>query len=292
MMHLHPDNLPRLALRLMPVLLCGILACGTTAAAASQSTEFTTRYAACTPCLPQDLAWAEGEFDQVHLVTEPSAVRRVQPGALSAEALKKALASLQYKAGQGVKPLLDEPAAEKLARGIVTAMAKAGPEQDAIFMVVSKEGSGLLAPMFGSSGRVFIDERGLNLIMGEAHVDFLGSYRATRMVRPFDFGSRSRPSRVALSANGLLQARNDWLVIPLAAGDGVNPAQHSANTLQLSSEKATAHDLKSKPMPAAHDQQYYVVQEERMKGLKRLRDQNLISEEEYQAKRKEILNAW
>lgn len=292
MMHLHPGNSPRLALRLVPALLCCIMAWTDPVSAATRPAEYTTRYAACTPCQPQDLAWADGEFDQVHLVTEPSAVRRVQPRTLSVEALKNALASLEYKAGQNVKPLLDEPAAENLARGIVTAMAAASPEQDAIFMIISKEGSGIFAPMFGNSGRVFMDERGLNLIMGEAHIDFLGSYRATRMVRPFEFGSRSRPSRVALSANGLLQARNDWVVIPLAAGDGVNPAQHSANPLRLSPEKYTADDVRSKPISSAHDQQYYVVQEERMKGLKRLRDQNLISEEEYQAKRKEILDAW
>lgn len=290
MMHLHPGNLSRLALRLMPALLCGMLACENSALAASQSSEFTTRYAACTPCLPQDLVWAEGEFDQVHLVTEPSAVRRMQPRTLSAEALKKPLAALQYQSGKGVKPLLDAPAAENLARGIVAAMAKAGPEQEAIFMIISREGEGIFAPMFGNSGRVFIDERGLNLIIGEAHVDFFGSYRATRMVRSFDFGSRNRSSKVALSANGLLQTRNDWVIIPLAAGDGINPVQHSADTLRLSAEKPSTNDVK--PTSTAHDQQYYLVQEERMKGLKRLRDQNLISEEEYQAKRKEILNAW
>lgn len=291
-MHLYLGNLPRLALRLMPALLCGMLAYGNTALAATQTTEFTTRYAACASCLPQDLIWSEGEFDQVHLVAEPSAMRRVQPRILPVEALKKALGSLEYKAGQGVKPLLDESAAEALARGIATAMAKAGPEQDAIFMIISKEGSGLFAPMFGNSGRVFMDERGLNLIMGEAHVDFLGAYRATRMVRPFEFGSRSRPSRVALSANGALQTRNDWVVIPFATGDGVNPVPHITNAQLFSSKEAAAIDVKLHPMPSARDQQYYVIQEERMKGLKRLHDQSLISEEEYQAKRKEILNAW
>ncbi|NMM27231.1 MAG: SHOCT domain-containing protein [Glaciimonas sp.] len=292
MMHLHPGNSPRLALRLVPALLCGIMAWTNPVSAATRPTEFTTRYAACTPCLPQDLAWADGEFDQVHLVMEPATVRRVQPRTLSAEALKKALASLQYVAGQKIKPLLDESAAENLARGIATAMAKASPEQDAIFMITSREGSGIFAPMFGNSGRVFMDERGLNLIMGEAHVDFLGSYRATRMVRPFEFGSRNRSSRVALSANDLLQARTDWVVIPLPADDGGNPVQHSANTQPPSSEKSTVNDVRSTPVPLAHDQPYYVAQEERMKSLKRLRDQDLINEEEYQAKRKEILGAW
>ena len=154
--------------RALPGLLAALalttgLAAGVPAHAAEGS-----RYTACAPCAPQDLVWAEGEFDQVHLVASTGGAN-LHPQALSSEALSRMLGALQY----GNQRLFDDDAAVNMAQGLVKALAKAGPQQEAVFMVTTKPGGGLFGVKMGNSGRAFIDSHGLNLIFGEAHVDFL-----------------------------------------------------------------------------------------------------------------------
>lgn len=234
-----------------------------------------SRYTACAVCAPQDLAWGEGEFDQVHLVAAPADARNQHPQTIAPELLARALAAL--RTGNGAVPLLDADAAASLAQGLSKALAKAGPQQDMVFMVTSRPGGGVLGTRLGNSGRAFVDANGLNLIVAEAHVEFVGRYRATRMERPFDFGSRGTPSKVMLAADNASRRRSDWVVIPIGA---------SAAALPVVATEA------ARPAPVQRDEQYYLAQELRLKGLKRLREQNLIDEQEYQAKRSEILKAW
>jgi len=243
-----------------------------------------SRYTACAACAPQELAWAEGEFDQVHLVAAPPGTRNQHPQVVQTEMLTRTLAAL--RAGNGTAPVLDPDAAASLAQGLAKALAKAGPQQDAIFMVTSKTGGGVLGPRLGNSGRAFVDAEGLNLIFGEAQVEFIGRYRATRMERPFDFGNRERPSKVTIAGDNATSRRSDWVVIPLAAA-----ANASAGTPRLTAPVAPAAAPTAVPVQA-RDEQYYLAQEARLKALKRLRDQNLIDEQEYQAKRGEILKVW
>lgn len=238
-----------------------------------------SRYTACGGCAPRDLAWGEGEFDQVHLVAAPPGARNLHPSTVSVELLTRALAGLRKGGAEGGARLLDDDAAATLAQGLSKALAKAGPQQDAIFLVTSKIGGGVLGTRLGNSGRAFVDADGLNLIVGEAHVEFIGPYRATRMERPFEFGSRDKTSRLVLSSDSARSRRPDWLVIPLQAAA---PA---------ASAPAAAPSFAPAP-PVKRDEQYYLAQEIRLKALKRLRDQNLIDEQEYQAKRGEILRDW
>lgn len=249
---------------------CILAALGQPAQAAPGS-----RYTACAACAPQDLAWGEGEFDQVHLVAAPADVRNQHPQTVASELLAKALAGLRI--GNGTASLLDADAAVSLAQGLSKALSKAGPQQDVAFMVTSKPGGGVLGTRLGNSGRAFVDANGLNLIVAEAHVEFVGSYRATRMERPFEFGSRGNPSKVVLVADKASRRRSDWVVIPLSASAAAPPV--------VATEAV-------RPALVQRDEQYYLAQELRLKGLKRLREQNLIDEQEYQAKRSEILKAW
>lgn len=237
-----------------------------------------SRYTACASCAPKDLVWGEGEFDQVLLVSAPEGAHNRHPQALPVDWLSQVLAGLRLgKNAEDAAPLLDENAAASLAQGLRKALAKADPRQDAVFLITSKPGGGLLGTRLGNSGRAFVDEHGLNLIFGEAQVEFVGRYRATRMERPFDFGSRDKASAVTLAADHAVRRRADWLVFPLttaAAPESRAPAPAPA------------------PQAVEHDERYYLAQEARLKGLKRLREQNLIDEQEYQTKRSEILKVW
>ncbi|HEY0845608.1 MAG TPA: SHOCT domain-containing protein [Noviherbaspirillum sp.] len=236
-----------------------------------------TRYVACASCAPKDLAWGEGEFDQVHFIAAPADARNLHPQELSVEALAKALAGLRL--ANSNQPLFDADAAMTLAQGLAKALAKAGPQQDAGFLVTSRPGGGVLATRLGNSGRAFVDARGLNLIVAEAHVEFVGKYRATRMERPFDFGSRAKASSVSLVADHLVKQRNDWVVVPLNAPAAADRGVPAPTPVQPAA-------------PAERNEQYYQAQEARLKALKRLREQDLIDEKEYQEKRREILKAW
>lgn len=239
-----------------------------------------TRYIACSSCAPKDLAWGEGEFDQIYLLPAPLNARNLHPQDLSVEWLTKALAGL--KLGAGNQPLFDADAAATLAQGLKTALSKAAPQQEAGFMVTSRPGGGVLATRLGNSGRAFVDAHGLNLIVAEAHVEFVGKYRATRMERPFDFGSREKASSASIGGDNIGRPRNDWVVIPLNAPFGTVNAAGTAQASRPAQQTA----------PVERSEQYYQAQEARLKALKRLREQDLIDENEYQAKRSEILKAW
>ncbi|MFT5535330.1 MAG: hypothetical protein ACI802_003594 [Candidatus Paceibacteria bacterium] len=236
-------------------------------------------YEACPSCVPRDLAWNDGEFDQIYLSTG-NAPANLQPQVIAVDSVSRALALLKVDGKNAPVALFDDDSARSLARGLTAALSKAGPQQDALFFIVSSGNSGLFGNKLGNSGRAFIDQHGLNIILGEARVDFIGRYRATRMRRAFDFGSRTVASPVRLSADGMRHARSDWVVVPLGA---------TAAPAMLMAPAQPVHMMAA---PVVQDEKYYAAQEERLKSLKRLRAQELITEQEYQAKRADILKAW
>lgn len=238
-----------------------------------------SNYIACSTCGYQTLAWSEGEFDQVHRVANGGAAGNVHPQALAVENLSKALLNLRLKSGaSAASSLLNQESAASLARGLSAGLSKATAQQDLLFLATSGQGSGLFGNKLGNSGRAFVDSQGLNLIFGEVEVDFVGAYRGTRKSRAFEFGNRGSASGVAVELNGVAQPRNDWVIIPLASLRAGEP--------QAASLAAPA------VQTVVRDEQYYAAQETRLKGLKRLHEQKLITDEEFQAKRGEILKAW
>lgn len=239
-------------------------------------------YEACPSCVPRDLAWNDGEFDQIYLSTG-SAPANQQPHVLAVDIVSRALSLLKVEGKSAPVAVFDDDSARNLARGLAAALAKAGPQQDALFFVVSKGSSGLFGTKLGTSGRAFVDQQGLNIVFGEARVDFIGRYRATRLPRAFGFGSRTAASPVRLAADGMRHVRSDWVVVPLAASAAPAVLMAPAQPVQMIAAPAA---------PVVQDDKYYAAQEERLKSLKRLRAQDLISEQEYQAKRADILKAW
>ncbi|MEB0137194.1 hypothetical protein QN362_17820 [Actimicrobium sp. CCC2.4] len=239
-------------------------------------------YEACPSCVPGDLAWNDGEFDQIYLSTG-NAPANLQPHVLAVDSVSRALALLKVEGKNKPVAVFGDDSARNLARGLAAALAKAGPQQDVLFFIVSSGNSGLFGSKLGNSGRAFIDQHGLNIIFGEARVDFIGRYRATRMRRAFDFGSRTAASPVRLAADGMHHVRSDWVVVPL-----MTPVQTGTPAVLM----APALPVQMMAAPVVQDDKYYAAQEERLKSLKRLRAQDLITEQEYQAKRADILKAW
>ena len=261
----------------------------------AQASPVNFLYEACPTCAPKDLAYSAGEFDQIYAVVSEAGANNTQPASISAEALSKLLLQIKLVAGNKEVPWLEEESAQSLANGIAKFLAKANSAQEGIFLVTSRTSSGIISGKLGNSGRVFVNQQGLNLIVGEAHVEFFNAYRATRMIRKFEFGSRKQASKVVLQSPYLQAGRRDWLSLPLQVQASV-PVAPAAVSLSLPAAApaspaalAPAAPLAAPAPSAASIEQTFQAHESRLKGLKRLREQNLISEEEYQAKRREIL---
>lgn len=269
-----------------------------------------SRYEACPRCEPKNLVWSAGQYDQVYLVPGPGG--NSSPRQLNAEPLARLLGKLTVGSGNKARSLLGEDASAELARGLVAAMARAEPQHDVVFFITSRGNSGIFANRVGHSGTAFLNEQGLNLIFGEANVDFFSAWKASRITRPFEFGGRASASKVSLTGDGMAHPRPDWVVIPLGAppvaapppqtvggpattqgvgdnttyqsvGQGSPVAVPVAPVAPVSSQPPAA------PAPAKGTDAFYQAQEVRLKNLKRLREQGLLTEEEYQGKRKEIL---
>jgi hypothetical protein len=113
------------------------------------------------------------------------------------------------------------------------------------------------------AARVFVQDGKLNLIVQDARLDFKYRYLMTNQMPVVQYGSRAKPGAVVLKAAGAELPRPDWVVLPLATTSAAQP-EPAAATPALSVE-------------------------DRLTGLKRFREQNLITEEEYTRKKAEIL---
>jgi hypothetical protein len=124
------------------------------------------------------------------------------------------------------------------------------------------------------TARVFVRDRGLNLIVENTRLELMGRYDPSTDWPKIEYGSRTRASKATIACPGALARRPDWLVFAL---DTPEPAP-AAVPVPVQAPAVAA------PAPAAPG-----GAEERLRALKRLREENLITEQEYQAKRADIL---
>ena len=234
--------------------------------------------------------------------------RNDQPVVIEPANLAAALAKLRVHEGsaQEAVPLFENDAARRLAAPLSTALSRAAADQDILFAIEMLQ----KAAIFGSkpvsvAGRAFYQNQRLHLIIGELHVSTvppeyknypIGYPKPDRRLHPHETGERSREAHydpavhfesgddVSLFVqDGKL--RPDWLVLnvsALAASDqtaaataAVAPAVTSQNPFPASAGAA------SSASPSI---------EERLRRLKRLREQDLITEGEYNRKRSEIID--
>ncbi len=308
--------------------ICGLLGAlaSTAAAQGAQTVFYSTSYVACAEqlCPPHSLAWSSEQFNQIYLVDNGGQPPSLQPLTLSAEALAKVLESLQVTSHGTAATLFDKESAASFARGLSVAFTKATPSQDLLFMITAHvDTGGLLNRQLGNSGRAWLDQKGLNLAFSEVQVDFVGPYEAVRKVRLFDFGSRQRASAVTLGPDGADHPRPDTAVIGLATQvdpttgqDLVIPIMAAARERSAAPRAAVSSpypmvDAQGRPVsatgavpvaPAASPASAGTssvspaapisadAAERRLQTLQRLHDKGLISDQEYQAKRQQVLD--
>jgi hypothetical protein len=232
--------------------------------------------------------WKIGEFTALRLAAQAEAsAPNDQPAALDPAAVQMALLGVQFESSPGVmKPLLAASDLQDISQALVRALALATPQDDVLLMASARFDGALLGVQRSVLARLFISHGALNILVKEARADLLASYRISNTLPVYDFGTRSEASAIKISASGAVQRRSDWLA--LAVGASVSPASAAATPKPATSTPTPA----APSAPAANptrDKAFFDQQAQRLEGLKSLLDKGLISNEEYQKKRSEIL---
>ena len=217
------------------------------------------------------VSWRMAEYSAIRLVdVEAGAAANELPQTLSTERVSAALTSLTTDDGR--EPLFNRDEIEQLAPTLVKVLQAARPDQDLLLMSSARRGRGLLTPQITVTARLFVHAQQLHLIVREDRIDVINPYRRTQMLPKFAFGSRTEAGTARLRAEGRAGVRADWISWPLAA-------------LQMNAPAAPALSTTLQAVPAVVPASL----EERLRTLKRLHEQGLISDDDYTQRRRQIL---
>ncbi len=229
---------------------------------------------------------------------------------LSVDAVRAVLASVQVSGDGETGPLFDNDQLSLLSAPIARALAQAVPGQDVAFAVHVQSGIlDYLGPPRATAGRIFVDGDSVGLILGMVHDTFLTSTFAADPAR-IRTGSRLIPQEtehrilpggaVSLAVAG----RGDWAKIASVAWTGTYgmpmaqapvPAQ-AAPVAAAAPMAAAAPAPVAAPMTPAATVAAAVPQdpnqiEQRFAALKRLLDNRMISQDEYDHAKADLLKA-
>lgn len=219
------------------------------------------------------VAWKVAEYSAVRLVPiEPGAAPNQHPARLEPEQLRGPLAAIRANVGGHLpEPLFSRDELDELLPAIVTALQGAQPDQDLVLLSTSRRGASFLAPPLSVTARLFVQDGALQVLVHDTRLDVTSAYRHTRLLPELNFGSRAAAAAVDLGGSGMAQRRSDWLALSPVA-----PAPAVATTTAPSAPPSAA-----APAPASLEQ--------RLRTLKGLHAQGLISDEDYAHKRRELL---
>jgi len=199
------------------------------------------------------------------------------------------------KAGQPAKPLFTEDETNRLAAAIAGGLAVASPDEDLVFLTSGRRDFKELFGRMANSGRVFIADGQFNIIIGTELSDALMYVRpGTKAFLNLPTGSRGKAAKdvhLATVAGGQLK-REDWVVLPLnlqAAPAAAAPAAATPAAAPAAAAVAAPAAAAAVSPADAESDAFFKKQGARLKGLQNMRDQGLITEEEFQAKRAEIV---
>ncbi len=235
----------------------------------------------------------------IHEVTEIDGKEQItsqgyaHPAELTVELLKKLMGDISVKkyallGWDDPQPLFYEEEIEKLAPRLSDAFKKANSNQW-IYFSITAEKPGLFSDTLRvTDGICFLDKEKLNFVFTNINVEITGHSRIgikgniddfktgdprqqtpSRLYR-FDFqpGKNYHKPLVVEGDQWLSEEQTQWLIFDIKSDYAILPAKESSTS--------------SKPSPKAGI-------EERLKKLKELHTKGLITDQEYEEKRKEIL---
>jgi hypothetical protein len=234
---------------------------------------------------PDRTQWKLANFTWVTRVpAEPGAATNAHPANLSDETITAALGPVLATVDGKSVPLFAKDELAGLLKALREAFSLAKPGEDLILLSSHKRGGMFMEVAQGLTARLFVRDGALNLIVHDARLAFLDRYYAENTLPKFEYGARKTASTASLQAPGATRLRGDWLALPLTVVPA--PALAAAATAAVA-PPATA---PATATPAStRDAAFYEAQTQRLKALKKLRDENLLTEPEYQEKREAIL---
>jgi hypothetical protein len=216
--------------------------------------------------------WSVGSFTWVKRVpAEAGAAPNAHPAPLSEEAIQALLVNVRTTVQGKSITLFARDELRDLLPALSEALALARPGED--LLLVSSSRRGRIERAEALTARLFVREGALNLIVHDVRLSFMDQWLEMAVQPNFVYGSRTNASSAELSAPLGTRPRPDWLVLPLVQ----------------TTIPAAAPATPQAPSPA--EEASYEAKAQRLRTLKRLREENLISETEYQARREAILKA-
>ncbi|MGN8160807.1 SHOCT domain-containing protein [Salinisphaera sp. SWV1] len=231
-----------------------------------------------------------------------------QPHSVTADRLRNLLASLKVKHNSSrVRPVFTSEALDKLGPALSKALSTAGPHQDITFAVVT-QGQAPNAQMLLIHGREPLMTTGLayyrngqlNLIFGKMHMPFEARHINTGRLPKLTPGSRKQRIQSGWAVLGGKQMahpqpdRPDW--VSFAINDSGAPAATPVAATpipKLSPDKPKPERVQT-PVKAPVNTEggtTYQSIAKRLRTLKRLDANGLITDKEYRQERQKILNS-
>lgn len=222
-----------------------------------------------------------------------------QPADLTPTQVRQALAELKVARGSqsATAPVFTDAALQELSPKLAAALSKAGQHQDATFAVASKGESAdthmllihINQPLV-TTGRVFYRNGRLNVIFGLINQPFETEYAKTGRLPPMPPGSRARRVQSGWRVTGgqavehPASGREDWVSVALARTKPVAKSERAVGSSKPATQEGSAGGAKS-PVESEYDR---IAR--RLRVLDKLHRQGLITDQEYRAKRKQILS--
>ena len=236
---------------------------------------------------PSRTQWKLGEHTWVKRVpAEEGAPPNEHPAKIDRAALQQRLGEVRFLADGQENPLFHKDELASLAEPLREALSLASPGEDLVLLSTHKRGGSFLSSAYGITARLFVQGGQFQILVHDARLDFVDRYRGSQVLPEFHFGARSAASEVILKHPTATARRNDWLSLPLVGLAAEAPGTTAAPApVTMPRPPEAAPGASTKPRDAA----FFAEQEERLRTLKRMREENLITEEEYQQKRRDVL---
>ncbi|HTG81958.1 MAG TPA: SHOCT domain-containing protein [Geobacteraceae bacterium] len=279
-------NRPALFIVMMLAILMGVAGCATTRSGRQGD-------------MLVKVLWEAGDqyvaIEKQDRQTDTPVAPNSHPATVSDDRLRSMLESIEVRLPDENKAirLFNENEITILTANIRTGLASARPDEDVTFAIIGHYPvlMGLVNEREVTTGRAYCRDGQLNIIFGDVHRTV--KENEDRRLNPFVPGSRgtAAPGKWSLKATSggeqFAVKRADWVAFPLegptvpAAAPAV---RHDAGTAGTG-DKAVPPAVPGQPGKSGK-----ATFEERLRTLDDLHDKKLITDEEYRAKRRDILN--
>jgi hypothetical protein len=247
------------------------------------------------PNSDQRKLWQIDEFVSVRIVPrEAGTPENRHPATLSTETLQQVLGLIQTPVGKGRQPLLTPQEVRNLTEPLIQALEGASAAEDVLLLSSARRDEGTLETPKAVTARLFVTPQGLQLLVNDARFEYYDRWRGTGSTPNFSYGSRASSSTTTVQSPVAINQRPGWLTFPLTPGMtlAMLPTAATTSTSSVSTLPAApsrAQTATTAPAPVKRDAAFFDEQEQRLLAIKKLRDKDLMTEAEYQQKRKDIL---